>query len=200
MVNSVSSVSVYVQSSTSTSSAKGPENGNLSASQIETIENTLANYDASSLSGEDAEAIVEAFSAAGISASGELADVMKENGFDAREVGDLAGVGPQQGKMPPPPPSGEGSEQDSISSILDILLNGEDEDSETITSFETIMDYTSRIISLNEDAKSEVQELLENYAPENTDLARSDANAVIQNTLSQILGNSDNYKTTSFYG
>lgn len=197
MISGVSSVSSYSVSQTNSSSSNS---SSLTSSQIETIQNTLSNYDASSLTSSEASEIVSAFKDAGIQPSKELAETMADYGFDAKEVGSLAGVGPQGGMPPPPPPSGEGSEQDSISSVLDILLNGEEDEEESSTSFETILDYTSRIISLNDSAKEEVQELLENYSPENTDLSREDAKTVVQNALSQILSDSDNYNSTSFYG
>ena len=193
MIDSISDVSLY-QVISSTSS-----NRSSTTSTFDTISDILSNYDASSLSSDDAKEIVEALSSAGISPSKELEEAMSNLGFDAKEVGSLAGVGPQGGMPPPPPPNGEGSEQDSISSILDILLNEEDE-SNSSTSFETILDYTSRIISLNENAKDEVKQLLENYSPENTELSRQDAKTVVQNSLSQILNDSTNYNTTSFYG
>jgi Ca2+-binding EF-hand superfamily protein len=69
----------------------------LSSSQSDTISSILSEYDASNLSESDAQSIVAAFEDAGIEPSEELANAMSEAGFDAKEVGTLAGVGPQGG-------------------------------------------------------------------------------------------------------
>ena len=68
-----------------------------SSSQAETISSILAEYDADNLSESDAKSIVAAFQEAGIEPSEELVSAMEEAGFDAKEVGTLAGVGPQGG-------------------------------------------------------------------------------------------------------
>ena len=68
-----------------------------SSSQAETISSILAEYDADNLSESDAKSIVAAFQEAGIEPSEELVSAMAEAGFDAKEVGTLAGVGPQSG-------------------------------------------------------------------------------------------------------
>jgi len=68
---------------------------NLSASQLDTISSVLENYDASKLSQSDALEIVAAFKEAGIQPSAELKSAMEEAGFDAHEVGSLAGVSGQ---------------------------------------------------------------------------------------------------------
>ena len=80
------------------------QNSSLTTSNEETISSILAEYDADNLSQSDAQAIVASFQDAGIEPSEELAAAMDEAGFDAKEVGTLAGVG--QGGTPPPPPSG----------------------------------------------------------------------------------------------
>ena len=76
-----------------------------SSSQEDTISSILANYDANNLSESDAKSIVAAFKEAGIEASDELVNAMEDAGFDAKEVGTLAGVG---GGQSGPPPSGGG--------------------------------------------------------------------------------------------
>jgi len=68
---------------------------NLSTSQLDTISSVLENYDSSNLSQSDALEIVTAFKEAGIQPSAELASAMEEAGFDAHEVGSLAGIGGQ---------------------------------------------------------------------------------------------------------
>jgi len=180
MVGSVSSSNMIMPQQMS-----GVNNSNsLTESQLETISSVLNNYDSTNLSSEDASAIVEAFQAAGIQPSRELANAMSSKGFDAKEVGDLAGIG--RGDMPPPPPpppSGSEQEESDISSLLDTLLSieSEDEESTTTSSFNEIMEYTSRIINLNEDYSS------------------SEVNNILRNSLGQILSDPDNYNRVSFY-
>jgi len=174
----------------------------LSESQLETISSVLSNYDSSNLSAEDASAIVEAFSSAGIEPSRELANAMSSEGFNAKEVGDLAGVG--KGDMPPPPPppppSNSEQEESDISSLLDSLLSiqSEDEESTITSSFNEIMEYTSRIINLNENSKTEVMDLLDKFSS-NEEYSSSEVNNIIRNSLGQILSDPDNYNRVSFY-
>ncbi|MEP1446381.1 MAG: hypothetical protein ABJK37_09755 [Paraglaciecola sp.] len=79
----------------------------LSEDETSLIEETLSGYDADSLTESDAASIVEAFSEAGIAPNSAFADKLAEIGFDAREIGDLAGARPSEsGHPPPPPPSG----------------------------------------------------------------------------------------------
>jgi len=198
MVGSVNSSSIITPQQMSGSN----NSSSLTSSQLETISSVLSNYDSSNLSSEDASAIVEAFSTAGISPSRELANVMSSEGFNAKEVGDLAGVG--RGDMPPPPPpppSGNEQEESDISSLLDTLLSidSEDEESSTTASFNEIMEYTSRIINLNEASKTEVMDLLDKYSSQETDYSSSEVNNIIRNSLGQILSDSDNYNRVSFY-
>lgn len=63
----------------------------LSSSQLETISTVLENYDADNLSKSDAQEIIAAFKEAGIEPSSELESAMEEAGFDASEIGTLAG-------------------------------------------------------------------------------------------------------------
>lgn len=197
MVGSVSSSSMIMPQQIS-----GTSSNSLTSSQLETISSVLNNYDSSNLSSEDASAIVEAFEAAGITPSRELANAMSSEGFNAKEVGDLAGVG--RGDMPPPPPpppGGSEQEESDISSLLDTLLSieNEDEESSTTTSFNEIMEYTSRIINLNEESKSEVMDLFDKFSSEETDYSSSEVNNIIRNSLGQILSDPDNYNRVSFY-
>jgi hypothetical protein len=199
MIDSISSqYSVNISATyNSSSSSKG-----LSSSQLETISSTLSQFDSSSLSEDDAKSIVETFSAAGIEGSKELASAMEEAGFDAKEVGDLAGLGGPQGGgggMPPPPPSEE--EFDSVSSLLDTLFNYEDdEDISSTASFDEVLDYTSRILSLNEDSKSSVMDLLSTYSNEETnDYSQEEQASLLKSSLSSILSDNSNYKNVSFY-
>ena len=64
----------------------------LTDEQKRLIKGTLAEYDPSALSEDDARAIVETLRAANIRVDHGLASAMAEFGFDAKVVGDLAGV------------------------------------------------------------------------------------------------------------
>ena len=205
MIDSISSSSIY--SSISNTSISQQQNNSLSLDQQELIEATLSNYDSSSLSQSDAAEIVSAFQDAGIEPSKELADTMESLGFDAKEVGDAAGVagvaggqGGGGGGMPPPPPPSE-EEFDEVSTLIESLFSTEDsdEDSDVASSFDDIMDYTSRILSLNDNSKDEVLDLFDKYNLDNSDLSSSEVNSVITSNLNQILGDSNNYKRVSFY-
>jgi Ca2+-binding EF-hand superfamily protein len=93
-----------------------------SSSQADTISSILAEYDASNLSESDAKSIVSAFKEAGIQPSEELVSAMAEAGFDAKEVGTLAGVGPQ-GMTPP---AGGGQTSSAASDTYDSMDTNED--------------------------------------------------------------------------
>lgn len=99
------------------------ENETLSSSQEETISSILSNYDADNLSKSDAQAIVSALQDEGIQASSELESAMEEAGFDAKEIGTLAGVG--QGGTPPPPGGGQMSSSE-VEEEFDSLDTNED--------------------------------------------------------------------------
>lgn len=203
MIDNISSSSMMqsLLQAQETSSTSSTTSTTLTDTQTDTIASILESYDADNLSESDAQSIVESFQDAGIAPSAELESAMSEAGFSAQEVGTLAGVGPAEGGMPPPPSA---EEVDTISSLLDsILTSDEDEEATATTSFEEIMDYTSQILSLNEDSKTEVMDLLSKYADgssEDSDYTKEETNTIIKNSLSQILSNSDNYNTTSFYG
>jgi len=81
------------------------------SSYEDTVSSILSDYDADNLTEEDAQSIVAAFQDAGIEASDELVDAMADAGFDAQEVGTLAGVG-AQGTPPPPPSDSSSSSED----------------------------------------------------------------------------------------
>ena len=196
MINSISSSSTIMadlaKSTSSTSSSSS-----LTAAQLETISSVLDSYDSSNLSASDAQSIIASFEEAGIEPSSELESAMSDLGFDAKEVGDLGRSDAQSG-MPPPPSEEEVS---SISSLLDSLLSTE-EDDETSTSSSTsdIMDYTSRILSLNDSSKEEVMNLLDKYSSEDSTYSQSETNALLKASLSEILSDNSNYKSVSFYG
>ena len=99
----------------------------LSDEQKETIDSILADYDSSELSEQDAKDIVSAFQEVGISPSRDFADTLETAGFDAREIGELAGVTPPsrgEGGAPPPPQNGgssAGVNQDNLQLLQSIL-------------------------------------------------------------------------------
>jgi hypothetical protein len=216
-IGSISSSQTY-QSNVSSSTRSSA----LSTEQKNLIEETLSQYDANSLSADDAKAIVEAFSEAGIAPSKALESAMAASGFDAREVGDLAGVGEAGGGVaqagggqrpaggPPPPPSEE--EVLTITELLESLLAESEEESSTtssssssssspyaqssFTAFNTILDYTNQIVNLKDDAKNEVMNILEEY---NANENQQDVQKSIVNSLNDILNKSENYNRISFY-
>lgn len=206
MIDSLSALGSYNYTSSSTRSSN---DSSLSLEQQETIQDVLSNYDSNNLSGSDALEIVSAFENANIEPSRSFENALNSLGFDAKQIGDLAGVAPhEQGNMPPPPPPSKESE-DELSDILSELLYGDDESNtnrsnsnaynNSSTTFDGILDYTSRILSLNDDAKNQVMDLFQNYKPENTQLSSSDVSNVVKNSLQDILSNKNNYNSTSFY-
>ena len=193
MISSISSSStIMADLAQSTSSSSS-----LTTAQLETISSVLDSYDSSNLSASDAASIIASFEEAGIEASSDLQSAMEDLGFDAKEVGDLGGAG-AKGGMPPPPPSDE--EVNSISSLLDSLLSTEEDESSTSSSTSDIMDYTSRILSLNDSSKDEVMNLLDKYSSDDSGYTQSETNTLLKASLSDILSDNTNYKSVSFYG
>lgn len=210
-ISSVGASQVY-QAQMSSSS----RTNSLTSDQKELIEETLSQYDASSLSADDAKAIVEAFQEAGIEPSSALQSAMSTSGFDAKEVGDLAGAGraggakPMGGPPPPPPPSDE--ELSTITDLLESLLSDEEDDETTTTSatttssspyedtsftaFNTILDYTNQIVNLKDDAKNEVMSILEDY---NAKEEQQNEQKSVVDSLNNILNKPQNYNRISFY-
>lgn len=83
--------------------AYGHDGASLTNDQKKVISETLSKFDAGSLSQGDAISIISNFEEAGIRPGRELAAVMEAAGFDARAVGEKAGVKgppPGQGMMP----------------------------------------------------------------------------------------------------
>ena len=100
---------------------------NLSTSQLDTISSVLENYDASNLSQSDALEIVAAFKEAGIKPSADLKSAMEEAGFDAHEVGSLAGVSGQgQAGGGPSGGGGQGSGSSSSEEEYQVMDTNED--------------------------------------------------------------------------
>ena len=200
MVGSVSSSSSILSTlSTSTSS----QTSQLSSTQKESITSILSQYDGSSLSQEDAVNIVNSFEEAGITPSKEFADELESLGFDAQEIGGLAGVSGNQEGMPPPPPQATQEEETSLATLLESLLEVQEDDEESTSntqSFEELLDYTSKILSLNDETKTEVLDMLEKYSTEDNEYTKEETSNLIKTTLNQTLNNSDNYNNRiSFY-
>lgn len=216
-MNVSSTVSTQMMQTT----AMASKNTNLSTEQKDLIEEVLSNYDADSLSASDAAEIVEAFSMAGIEPSEALSTAMEDAGFDAQSVGDLAAesgatasAGRPEGGRPPPPPSAEDEEEvESIYDLLEALLetDEEDEDSSTTSllsgtgyeeegsSFETVLDYTSKILRLKDDAKTDVMSMLSEFSADETNLDNAAIQKDLLTSLSSVLNKTDNYNSMSFY-
>lgn len=127
-----------------------------SSSPEEIISSVLADYDADNLTQSDAQAIVAALKDAGIEASEELASAMEEAGFDAQEVGTLAGVGPQGGAVP----GGGGGAMSSseVEEVFDELDTNED----GVVSLEELQEAYSSSSEDSTTVTSEQQKALDN--------------------------------------
>lgn len=132
MIDSISSGSFRPPPPPSSNSS-----ASLSEEQSSLISETLSNYDPDNLSEADATSIVESFAEAGISPSVAFADALAESGFDAKSIGDLAGVS-KGGQPPPPPGGGQGSDELDLSSIVD-YLDDVDDSSSSSTSFSALL-------------------------------------------------------------
>ena len=89
--------------------------------QKEKIKEILANYDAESITEEDAKEIFEAFKEAGITPSKGMKEAIEEAGFDADEIRSLAGF-----NQPPPPP-------ETILNDFDLTELSEEEQNELLS-------------------------------------------------------------------
>lgn len=78
----------------------------LTPDQLSGLAKGLDNYDPNNLSPSDAKEIVSHIKDLGIAPGRGLASAMADAGFNAREVGQKAGIG--KAGPPPPPPPGEG--------------------------------------------------------------------------------------------
>lgn len=205
-INSISSGQMNVMQMNSSS-----RSSEMSTDQKSFVTDLLSQYDANSLSKDDAKEIVKSLQEAGIEPSKSLQRTMASVGFDAKEIGDLAEVGrggASQGQRPmgPPPPKKE--EMSSVSDLLQSLLDSQSSDSTTSntsttssnsSTFDTILDYTNKIVSLKDNAKTQVMDILTTYNSEDNTLSKEDTQKVVLNSLSQILKDSDNYNRMSFY-
>ncbi|GLX78681.1 hypothetical protein tinsulaeT_20210 [Thalassotalea insulae] len=94
-----------------------PKQDSLNEQQQLLVTETLKQFDADSLSEQDALAIVEQFSQAGIRPGKALAQTMAIAGFDAAVVGELAGVKRKNGLQKPPAPQ----HRQELGSMVDYL-------------------------------------------------------------------------------
>lgn len=93
----------------------------LTQDQQKLISDTLTEFDPDNLSESDALSIVESLSDAGIQPGKALESALSDLGFDAKSIGDLAGVsGPENGDRPPPPPPAAQSSEE-VSDLIDYL-------------------------------------------------------------------------------
>ena len=97
------------------------EQSSLTEEQESLLSETLSEFDVENLTEADAQAIVTALSEAGIEPGAGLETAMSDLGFDAKAIGDLAGV--EHKGPPPPPPSSEFDSGDSevATDMIDFL-------------------------------------------------------------------------------
>ena len=122
-INSMISTVPNLQYTVGNSNANNYDNN---VDDLDKIGSILSEYDPNNLTTEDATSIANSFAQNGIEPSKELADAMESFGFDAQEVGTLAGVIAPRPNMPPPPPPSM-QEKDEVTDLLAELLDDEDE-------------------------------------------------------------------------
>lgn len=107
-----------------------------------TVSSILDDYDIDNLTKSDAQEIVAAFKEAGIELGSELESAMEEAGFDAHEVGTLAGVGQGQGGTMGPPPGGGGGQGGELSSSeVEEIFDAADTNEDGTVSLEELQEY-----------------------------------------------------------
>ncbi|MGB0468276.1 MAG: hypothetical protein ACPGF7_12215 [Pontibacterium sp.] len=154
MINGISNTS-FTASMATAQSQQSSRTQSLSSDNLQLVEQTLAEFDPDNLTATDAVNIVEMFADAGIQPGQELASAMADAGFDAKSVGDLAGVeGPQQGGAPggpPPPPSTQSLNisEDMLESLNELLSEyysddvTDEEKTEALSSIKEIFELTA---------------------------------------------------------
>ena len=115
----------------------------LTDDQKQLISDTLAQYDAGNLTKVDAQSIVKIFNEAGIQPGKALAEAMAANGFNAREVGDTAGLRGRETGPPPAQGSNGGLNIDKESleqlfTLLDQYLHDDMSDAERQSTLDSI--------------------------------------------------------------
>ena len=165
---------------------------NLSSTQSDTISSILENYDADNLTQSDAKEIVAAFKESGIEPGKELESAMEEAGFDAREVGTLAGVGPQEASGGGAPGGGGGSgggqgSESSSEEEYDVMDTNED----GVVSLDEIEEYYGTNTDTSTDSSTETLNLNNQNALDNLQL--------LMETL-KVSNENDSIDTNSFDG
>ncbi len=125
----------------------------MSTDQKEQVQEILSELSADNLTSDDATSIVESFRDLGIAPSKELEQLMADNGFDAKSVGDMAGVGGSQMPPPPPPPQNNGSNSSEMVSFLEELLENFD-DQLSDDDKDSILEAVQEKFGLNNDSDS----------------------------------------------
>ncbi|WP_426358191.1 hypothetical protein ACPUVO_17395 [Pseudocolwellia sp. HL-MZ19] len=92
----------------------------LTAENQQLISDTLSQFDPDNLTEADALSIIETLSEAGIQPGQGLESALSELGFDAKSIGELAGVSESEGSRPPPPPPPQQSTEE-ISDLVDFV-------------------------------------------------------------------------------
>jgi uncharacterized protein (UPF0335 family) len=148
MIHSISDAASVASMRMQTSNTPQP----LSQEQRSAIDDTLSQYDPENLTQEEAASIVETFNEMGIQPGREMMEAMSASGFDAKAVGDLAGLqGPGQdgGQMMPkgPPPQLDISDemlQELNGLLTDYYSNelSEDEKETTLSAIKEIFQQT----------------------------------------------------------
>lgn len=151
-----------------------PAGQELTSIQKEEVSSILENYDSSSLSQEDAQAIMGSLKDAGITPSRDLANTMRESGFEAMEVGSLARTGeisstpsgmPPMGPAGGMPPSGgmqggmpqtqdTSEEENELAILLEELLLQELEESEDLKNEENISSDSTSINNFEDELQN----------------------------------------------
>lgn len=200
-VSSTSTSQIFQQmmSTSSTSSTSS-----LTDEESQFIQDLLEDYDAENLSSTDAQDIMQALKEGGIMPGAGLESALSDAGFDAKTLHDTAMEGMSGrgggGMMPPPPPKDE-EQMSEITELLETLMSSDDDETSTASnsSFDTIMNYTGQILGLNDEATTEVMDLLETYNSEDNEYSKEDTQKLVANSLNQILEDQSNYNRVSIY-
>ncbi|MDP5138209.1 hypothetical protein [Rheinheimera baltica] len=118
MINSISSGMQMPQMQSSQAA--------LSTEQKDQVQQILSQYSADDLSSDDATSIVKSFAELNVVPGRELEQLMADNGFDAKSIGDMAGQAGAKMPPPPPPPSAAASNSSELVSFLEELLENYD--------------------------------------------------------------------------
>lgn len=124
----------------------------LTEDQKAQVSSILAEYDASSLTAEDAQSINQAFKDAGFQSGPGLFQAIQEAGFDGNAIRSLDPSSPSEkpkGPPPPPPPSGsQGLNKEALSELQRILegYNLDDLSSEEETDLMTKLDESGFLL------------------------------------------------------